>query len=226
MIEMPKQKDLTRLVRSRMKKTGESYTAARLHIIRTESDRPASRLTLDDAARAGMSDAAIRAGSGKTWAQWVRVLDAIDATKMSHGDIAKYVRGEHGVGEWWAQGVTVGYERIRGLREKGQRRGGTYEASKSKTLPVTAEVAFDAFADARTRQKWLPVEVTVRKATRPKSVRMTWPDGTGVEVWIVAKGQKCSVGVQHTKLSSKTDQSARRTFWTEHLATLEGLLTR
>ena len=31
---MPTQKDLKRLVRSRMKKTGEAYTAARLQVLR------------------------------------------------------------------------------------------------------------------------------------------------------------------------------------------------
>jgi hypothetical protein len=226
MIEMPKQKDLKRLVRSRMKKTGESYTTAHMHITRAKSTHPQTRLASDYAVLAGMSDAAIQAGSGKKWAQWVRALDAADATKMSHGDIAKHVRREHSVGDWWTQAVTVGYERIRGLREKGQRRGGTYEASKSKTLPVTAEVAFDAFASARTREKWLPVDVVVRKATAPKSVRMTWPDRTSVEVWIVEKGEKCSVGLQHTKLVSKADQVARKAYWIERLAALEELLGR
>ena len=221
---MPKQKDLKRLVRSRMKKTGESYSTARVHITAKSPPRSETRPTPDYAALAGMSDAAIQAGSGKTWAQWVRTLDAVGATNMSHGDIAKHVRREYNVGDWWTQGVTVGYERIRGLREKGQRRGGAYEASKSKTLRFPAEVVFDAFANALTRGKWLPAEVVVRKATAPRSVRMTWPDGTSVEVWIVAKGEKCSVGVQHTKLPSRADQSERKTLWTERLAALEGLL--
>ena len=221
---MPKQKDLKRLVRSRMKKTGESYSTARVHVTRRKPPRSETPPTPDYAALAGMSDSAIRAGSGKTWAQWVQALDDVDATKMSHGDIAKHVRREYNVGDWWAQGVTVGYERIRGLREKGQRRGGGYEASKSKTFPVTAAVAFDAFADAGTRRKWLGVEVVVRKTTAPKSVRMTWPDGTGVEIGIVAKGGKCSVGVQHTGLASKADRVARKAFWTERLAALDKLL--
>jgi hypothetical protein len=223
MIDMPKQKDLKRLVRSRMKKTGESYTAARMHI-RRKPDRSNERPAADYASLAGMSDAAIRAGSGKTWEQWVIALDAVDATRMSHTDIAKHVRAEYDVGDWWTQAVAVGYERIRGLREKGQRRGGAYEASKSRTLPVTADVAFDAFAEARTRTKWLPVEVVVRKATPPKSLRMIWPDQTSVEVWIVPKGAKCSVGLQHTRLASKADQAARKAFWTERLAALAALL--
>ena len=37
---------------------------------------------------------------------------------------------------WWAQTVTVGYERIKGLRAVGQRRDGTFEANKSRTFAV------------------------------------------------------------------------------------------
>ena len=223
---MPKHKDLKRLVRSRMHKTGESYTTARALITRAKSRPSTARPNPDYAALAGMSDAAIRARTGKTWAEWVRVLDAIDATKMAHRDIAAHVREEYGLGGWWAQGVTVGYERVRGLREKGQRRGGAYEASKAKTLPVTAEVAFAAFANAAVREKWLPAEAVVRKATAPRSVRMTWPDRTSVEVSIIAKGDRCSVGLQHTSLASKADRAARKAYWTERLAALQELLAR
>jgi hypothetical protein len=105
---MPKQKDLKRLVRSRMKKAGESYTTARVQVTRKKS-APAKKPTASEfAALAGMSDESIRARTGKTWAQWVRVLDAIDATKMSHTAIATYLHEKHKVGDWWAQGVTVG----------------------------------------------------------------------------------------------------------------------
>ncbi len=220
---MPKQKDLKRLVRSRMKKTGESYTTARVQV--THKTPAKTVLVSDFAALAGMSDDAIRAKTGKTWAQWVRVLDAIDAVKLPHREIAEHVHSDFSVPGWWTQAVTVGYERIRGLREKGQRRDGGYEASKSKTLAVTAAIAFDAFANARARKKWLPnVEVVIRKATPPKSIRMTWPDGTSVEVWITSKGEKCSVGVQHTKLASKEDANARKAFWAERLDALSEAL--
>jgi len=224
-IDMPKQKDLKRLVRSRMQKTGESYTTARVQLTKKSSSKKAPA-PVDYAALAGMSDAAIREKTGKTWAQWVRALDAIGAATMLHRDIAEHVHTAFDVPGWWTQAVTVGYERIRGLREIGQRRGGAYEASKSKTLPVSATVAFNAFTNARTRKQWLPgVKLTVRKATSPKSVRITWPDKTNVEVWITAKGNKCSVAVQHTKLVSKEDANARKAFWAERLSELAELVS-
>ena len=71
---MPKQKDLKRLIRSRMQKTGEAYTAARLQVLKKKE--PASNY----AAVAGMSDASVSKRTGRTWAQCVRVLDAVVAS--------------------------------------------------------------------------------------------------------------------------------------------------
>src|SRR6266581_3859616 len=92
---MPRNKDLKRLVRARMKKTGEAYTAARAHIIRKPRTRPSTRLVAamssaskqDYAALAGMSDASIKAKTGCTWERWVKALDQFGADKQSHRDI-------------------------------------------------------------------------------------------------------------------------------------------
>lgn len=213
---MPKNKDLKRLTRSRMKKTGESYTSARAELVKK------SRQGLDLAERAGMSDLAVSEKTGRTWAEWARLLDARGARSMIHRDIAKYLHGEHGVPSWWAQMVTVGYERIRGLRDMGQRRSGEYEASKSKTLPVSLPKLYRAASVARTREKWLPrVKWTVRKAIAEKSIRVTWEDGTSVELTFVARGpNKSQIAIQHRKLASKVQVAKAKAYWGERLEEL------
>ena len=70
--------------------------------------------------------AVIAAKTGKSWAQWIATLDAAGAPAMNHTQIAALVHEQHGVPGWWAQGVTVGYERIRGRRSKNQVAGGTF----------------------------------------------------------------------------------------------------
>jgi hypothetical protein len=40
--DMPKQSDLKRLVRARMKETGENYTAARMRVLESRKKRPVS----------------------------------------------------------------------------------------------------------------------------------------------------------------------------------------
>jgi hypothetical protein len=173
---------------------------------------------------AGMSNEAVCAKTGRTWRQWVRELDAISAVSMPHRDIARRVHEDYGVPGWWTQTVTVGYERIRGLREIGQRRGsGTFEASKSKTYAVPVSRLYRAFADEATRERWLPqVEMTVRTSVRDKSMRITWPDGTSVHVYFVAKApEKSQVAVQHVGLATRADAAGRREFWTARLKALE-----
>src|SRR4030095_5965546 len=73
-----------------------------------------------------------------------------------HDEIARWVGEEHGVGGWWAQGVTVAYEQARGLRAPRQRRGGLFEVIASKTVAVPVERLYEAFIDPDLRERWLP----------------------------------------------------------------------
>ena len=218
---MPKHKDLKRLVRNRMQKTGESYTSARSKIILKGSPRPT-----EYAGIAGMSDEAVRAKTGRTWRQWVQQLDAVDAAKMSHREIAKHVGGSYPVSGWWAQMLTVGYERIRGLRDVGQRRSDKYNASKSKTFPVPIAKLYRAFSVKKTRGRWLgEVDLVIRTSTVNKSMRITWPDATSVHAYFTAKGAKKSqVAIQHTELEKKGDMTKSKDFWAERFVALGDVL--
>lgn len=209
---MPKQKDLKRVIRTRMQKTGESYTAARLHIVKQ-----------DFAALAGMSNASVKKATGRNWNEWVRVLDTEKSAEKSHRDIAKYVKSL-GTPDWWSQMVTVGYERIRGLRERGQKREGTYEATKSRTFAVPLAKLYSAFANARVRAKWLP-DVKVRTSSVNKSMRLGMDDGTLVAVGFFAKGEgKTSVAIGHSKLRDKETAAKMKAWWAERFDALGQLL--
>jgi hypothetical protein len=225
---MPRDKDRKRIIRERMKKTGESYTTARAHVLsKTKADRPVAP-AVDLAALAGMKDGAIATKTGRTWQQWVRALDADGAAAMPHGEIAKIVHKKYHVGGWWSQSVTVGYERIKGLRERGQRRNGTYEASKSRTFKVPVNTLFDAWADDAARRRWLgSVKAIVRTARAPKSMRLQWPDGTLVVVGFMAKGAgKSSVALAHTKLRDRAASGKAKDYWTDRLDALGSLLAK
>jgi hypothetical protein len=217
---MPKDKDLKRRVRARMEKTGESYTTARSHVLRKQP------LPLPDnyAELVPQTDETLAAKTGRTWAEWVRELDAIGATEMSHGDTARWVHEQTGLG-WWAQTVTVGYERIRGLRDVGQRRDGGYEANRSRTIGAPVATLFEAFTDDASRRRWLDHDLHIRGSTPHKTVRIDWPDGTNVIVAFEAKAaSKGVVSVMHGKLPSKEAAEEARAFWGERLAALKGLL--
>lgn len=92
----------------------------------------------------GVSDEALAAATGKTWAEWFAILDAEGAAAWKHSAIARWLDANFPLGGWWAQSVTVGYEQARGIRNPGQRQDGSYEVSASKTLPLEQQAALDA----------------------------------------------------------------------------------
>lgn len=231
---MPRNKDLKRLVRARMKKTGEAYTAARAQLLKKPKSKPSPRLAAafssapkqDYAALAGMSDASIKAKTGCNWERWVKSLDHHGADKMSHREIASMVSKTWKVDDWWSQTVTVGYERIKGLRARGQRRDGSYEASKSRTFDVPVTTLFDAWADKSVRDRWLDVtDVKVRTATSPKSIRLGLADGRILVVGFIPKGKsKSSVAVTEAKLPDKETADRLKQYWTDQLDSLGKVL--
>jgi uncharacterized protein YndB with AHSA1/START domain len=229
---MPANKDFKRLVRGRMQKTGEAYTTARAQLLQqkrrstTTNPKPAPKAS-DYARIAGRSDAIVKERTGCNWERWVKALDRAKAYTWPHRDIAKYVYEKYKIPGWWAQTVTVGYERIKGLRAVGQRRDGSFEAHKSKTFAVPLERLYRAFADKQTRGRWLPgVDLTVRTAARDKSMRITWPDRTSLEVGFTARGAgKSQVALQHGKLPDRDTAARMKEYWTERLADLEGVLS-
>jgi hypothetical protein len=214
-------KDRKRVIRERMRKTGESYTAARAQLLSKPRPHVSRMSAAAMAERAGMADATIKARTGRSWVEWVRALDADEAATLPHGEIARLVHGKHGVGSWWAQSVTVGYERIKGLRERGQRRGGAFEANKSKTFNQPVRLVFRAWSDTATRRKWIGLETKVRTATAPKTIRLQWPDGAIVIGYFTAKGaNKTQVALSHTKLPNRAAAEAAKSDWAARLAAL------
>lgn len=163
---------------------------------------------------AGVSSDAVQAKTGKTWAEWFGILDAAGAQTLSHPQIARYLQEQQGVPDWWCQMLTVGYEQARGLREAHQKPDG-FTANASKTLAVPLAVLYDAWADEGKRAAWLDeVELTVRKATPGKSLRITWSDGSGLDVNLYAKGESRSqVSLQHSKLPDAATAARMKAFW-------------
>ena len=227
---MPTKKDFKRLVRGRMQKTGESYTTARVHLLAKKQPAPArpAPTRTDYATLAGMSDAAVKAKTGCNWERWVKALDYAGAHAWPHREIAQYVHDKFKVADWWSQTVTVGYERIKGLRAIGQRRDGGFETNKSKTFGVPLGRLYRAWIDGKTRARWLPgIALSVRTATRNKSMRITWPDQTSVQLGFIGKGaRKSQVAVQHGKLADRAAATKMKAFWEERLQALGEVLAR
>ena len=205
--------------RSRGAKKSPASTGVRPLPSRTGPMRPSAD---DDSP---VSDATVRAKTGRSWAEWHALLDEAGARSMSHTEIARLLGSEFDVGPWWRQMLAVGYERARGLRAKHETASG-YQVGASRTIGVPIETLWAAWHDARRRRAWLgDVDLTVRKATEQKSMRITWQDGSHVDVLFTAKGDgKALVSVDHRRLPDAARVEEMRDFWKERLSVLKARL--
>ncbi len=171
-----------------------------------------------------MSDEAVRAKTGKTWDEWLAILDAAGAQTLGHKEIVALLSEQHGVGSWWRQMVTVTYEQARGMREKHQTASG-YTANASRTIGAPVGRLFEAWSDEGLRRSWLPARMTIRKATPDKSLRITWEDGSNVDVGLVSKGEsKSQVAVEHAKLPDAEAVARAKGYWKQALDRLQQAL--
>ena len=173
-----------------------------------------------------VSDESVTAATGHGWRHWLALLDEWGAAGRTHTEIARWLAAEHGVPGWWAQSVTLGYERARGLRAPGQNPDG-FRVSASKTVAVPVERLWEAWADDALRERWLPgAGLSVRTATAPKRARYDWEDGsTRVIVGFTARADgRSTVTLSHERLPDADTAEEMKAWWRERLATLKALL--
>ena len=221
---MTRQKSFKRLVRARMEKTGESYTAARAVLLAARETAGAQAPPLVT------SDEAIRQRTGRGWEEWFDLLDEWGAAELPHREIARRVAAELGSEPlaWHAQAIAVSYERARGLRVVGERSDG-FAVTAQRTVAVPVERLFDAFVDRSQRGRWLPEdELRERTATKPKSARFDWADGeTRVNVTFLAKGDASgTVAVEHARPADAEEAERMKAYWRERLTALKAQLER
>ncbi|MCO5229370.1 MAG: hypothetical protein M9934_13960 [Thermomicrobiales bacterium] len=167
------------------------------------------------------SDEAITNATGKGWDAWKAILDEWNAPAKSHTEIARYLSDEHGVPDWWAQGVTVGYERMIGRREAGQRNDGSYSASTSKTIAAPMSAVHAALVDDAQRDQWLPTGSLSLRTQQVKSARFDEAEtGLIVAFFLTAKVEKTAVQVQVDGLASADDADAWKAVWKTRLSDL------
>ena len=98
-----------------------------------------------------ISDEAVKAKTGKDWAQWFKMLDKTGSSKMNHSEIAALIYDKFKCPSWWSQMVANQYEQARGLRKKHEMSDG-YQVGASKTLAVPISKLYSAFEDKNIRK--------------------------------------------------------------------------
>jgi len=270
-MHMTQLKKLKKSIRSRSAKTGESYTAARRQVLlaqskRTEAAEPSVAVapiaTIEAiaavpsspappppiprpavASKGSVSDEAARKKTGFGHDHWFAVLDTFGAAVKGHTAAAAHLHEEHGIPGWHAQGITVAYERARGLREVNQSCTGTFQVNVSKTVPAPVAVVIEALTNAAQRAQWLagadpgltqalnaaftgdkPREVKTKGADYAW-LRFPW-DGSKVEIRITGKPTGASVVADNGNLASPEQVEPRRAQWRAALEALQRYLGR
>lgn len=258
---MTQEKKLKKAVRARSQKTGESYTSARRQVLlardkeaeashiavppapdttgvpSTPAPQPPPPVPAAKTTRGEVSDASARKKTGHGLDHWFAVLDAFGAAEKGHTAAASHLSSDHGVPGWHAQGITVAYERARGLRDMNQSCAGDFQVSVSKTVPATVAEVVQAFQSSEQRADWLaeadpglvqalaaafdgskPREVK-RKGSDYAWFRFPWEPGK-VEIRITGKPRGASVAADNTALAGAEEVEERRARWRAALEAL------
>lgn len=162
--------------------------------------------------------AALRAQTGRDYAEWFAAMDEWGAPGRPFRDIAAWLTGQ-GMSGWWAQKLIVEYEQARGIRKPGARPDGTFSGGASKTIAAPVTAAFEAFTDAELRQRWLPgLTLHERTSKRARSARFDATDGSILSVTFEPRGdRKCVVAVEQTKLPDAAAADRAKALWSERL---------
>jgi hypothetical protein len=251
---MTRARALKQAIRTRASRTGERYTTARRHVLTSLASAPPSEAPADvqPAAKpeaqikvtraSSTSQTRIREKTGQGLEHWFGVLDQFGAVSKGHTAAARHLADAHGVGGWYAQGITVAYERARGVREVNQRCDGAFEVSVSKVIPGDVPSIIRQMTSKRLRGHLTssdPALVTALATALDASMSRGFvvrPDGLGrfrykweqttVQMYLTPKpGGKVSVVVTNMQLASSKMVEQRRIAWRAFLASLAAIGT-
>jgi uncharacterized protein YndB with AHSA1/START domain len=237
---MTQAKKLKKQIRARAQKTGESYTAARRLVLKQKASRT---VVSSNPVPPAVPEALLRSEprlverTGHGWGHWFALLDAFDAAAKGHTATARHVAEGHGASGWYAQQITVQYERARGLRGTNQRMSGEYEVSVSKVLPAPVAKVVKALRDARARAAWaaaldpelrraFAAAVGGAKGLRERErgdarLRFKAPSGVTVALYLDPKPDGRSLLVATTmRLRAAGDIDGYRSTWRQAFAAL------
>lgn len=135
-----------------------------------------------------ISAAAVKKATGRSWQEWFLLLDMEGAKDKPHKEIARLLQDKGYVTSgWWAQMVTVEYERARGLRVLGQTAAAGYEVGARRTFPVSLERAWDLLTSAEGLQIWIGA---IARLNLKASETYRTDDGITGEVRTLVPGQR------------------------------------
>lgn len=199
-----------------MATTGERYAAARRVLIAQAHDRPRTWVSEPE-----LADDRIVAATGIGWDAWCDRIEAWPGHDDGHTAVAAWVHEHHDVTHWWAQAITVGWERITGRRVPNQMSDGTFTAQKSKTVPVDARELRAALLDESGRADLFPGHTTeLRSKPTTKVLRVAFEEGSALFTISPRDDGRTTITVSHERLPDVEALERWKFTWTDWLDAL------
>ena len=219
---MTRNESFKRRIRERMTKTGERYGAARRALI-GQAGAPATPDADSWVSEPEHTDAVIRERTGRAWAEWRELIDAWPGHRQGHAAVASWLQDEHGVHGWWAQAVTVGWERITGRRLPNQMDDGTFTSNRSATIATDVAALRELLLDEDGRAALFPgLDPELRSRPTSKNVRIGLGGGVAEIALAPRADGRATITVSHSKLSSPQEVATWRGYWGGWLEALDG----
>lgn len=195
----------------------------------------------------GISNEAVLKATKKTWDEWGKLLDESGGKKLNHRELVQIVTDTGLVSPWWAQMVTVGYEKSRGLRVLGQTADAGYQIGVQKTINLPADILWKEMLLGSLLPIWLndssnfkpevgykfiagSISGEVRTLDERKKIRMRYQDAknqkpTTLQLYFMPSGQdKTSLRFHQEKLASQKERQRMKEYWQEVCAKIEATL--
>ena len=169
------------------------------------------------------STEAVKKATGKSLEQWFKILDGIAAEKLPHKEIAEKLKGEFGTSGWWAQMITVEYERKIGRRVVGQTSTGDFHATATKTVVGTMDDALRQWQQASdNKDSFGSIKITVKPRVSKTEKRRYWrtslADGSKITVVIASKSHdKSLIAIDHESLQDQEAIKRWKAYWKGYL---------
>ncbi|MGO4957780.1 hypothetical protein ACTQ49_11035 [Luteococcus sp. Sow4_B9] len=167
--------------------------------------------------------------TGRSIDEWVQLLDGLECRELDHTATARLVPDQlpdtvENKG-WWAQSVTVEYEKAIGRRVVGQTCEGDFQVSVSKTWHGTREEALDAWVQVTSPMAEFGGVAVEQEPTRTQTEKWSrWraqlADGSRVVAEAydrprpdMTKPARAAFAVTHQKLASTHEVERWRAVW-------------
>lgn len=188
-----------------------------------------------------ITNKSILKNTGKSWSEWIEVLNKHGAMNMSHKEIVQLLKGRYKQGLWWQQQVAISYDIYVGKRIEGQNSKGKYSASPVKTIHQSSAKVWKFITSPKGQKIWLGEFADfsldkgsafeadggyygeVRTVLKNKRLRLKWIESetdlkSYLQIHIVERGaDKCMLIFQHDEITTAREKDKFKSHWRDVL---------